>query len=126
MLSQADAWFEYYRKLKNVRRSASWRADVVYFDNVVRPKIERVNDALSNLDLSIAELSSRNVRSVELGANRINISVWLFSILVLSFVVVIYVALERSLLRPIASVAQALFSATRSDNEFRNLPTGKT
>jgi len=126
MLAQADTWFDSYQKLKTLRRSAAWRADLVYFDNNIRPRLESVNSGLSDLDMAVANLSARNVRSIELGAYRVNISIWLLSLLALLFIVMTYIALERLVLRPVASVAQALFAATKNSDAFLKLHKGKT
>ena len=126
LLSQADKWFEIYRQLKKTRGSASWRQDVIYFDANIRRTLEKVNGALFGLDMAVGHLSSRNVRAVELAASQIIISFWVLSLFALLIIIATYLALERSVLKPVSRVAQALFSATGPDVKFLQLPAGES
>lgn len=113
MVESARHWDSGFQKVKALRVSKIWRNDVHYAEQNVRPLQEAILNDLSRLETDIGAWSSKNIHAVEHAANQINMELWALSGLAIVFVILVYNMLGRTVLRPIARIAEALSTEGR-------------
>ncbi len=104
----ADGWFEDLKKVERIHHSGQWRADKQQINTVIEPLLERIWNLMLSLDVSIEASSNQDVASLTRVAQSQSRMVWMLTILGLISIAAGFIALERSILRPIATVAEAL------------------
>jgi diguanylate cyclase (GGDEF)-like protein len=108
MKYRSTKWHENFLELKKLRTSKIWRADIHFLELNVRPHQERVFHDLADLEKRVSDWSSRNASAVEQAATKINVELWGLSGLALAFVVIVYLMIDRSVLRPVARIVSAI------------------
>jgi diguanylate cyclase (GGDEF)-like protein len=121
MQFHSQRWQNEFNQLLKLYNSNSWRADLDFLDEKVRPRQSHVFEDLVLLEKGLSVLSSRHISSVEHAAIQINMELWALSGLALGFVVLMYVILNRSVLTPISHIAEAIGTEGR-DIEKLSLP----
>lgn len=117
MQQSAREWFNHFTQVRQLRASKSWRGDINYLDNVLRPRQKAVEDSLQLLEQEIAVWSAKTTQAMAAAAEHINLVLWFVSAFGLLFIVAVYFMLDRGVLAPVANVANALAAeaAGRSD-----------
>jgi len=113
MRFHSDRWINHYQELKKIRESNLWRADLRYLEVNVRPYQEAIFQELNKLESNVLEWSKVNVKGIELAANQINLGLWGLTALALSFVVLVYLMIDRSILSPVRKMANAISTEGR-------------
>lgn len=108
MLRSASEWKENWVTAKQLRASKLWRADLEYMIAVIRPNQEMVYAALNALEIGIHAWMGGNVINVQNAANTISIELWGLAGLALVFLILIYMMIERSVLKPIERISRAI------------------
>lgn len=121
MQYRLDKWYADFQSLKKLRASRIWRADIKFLQDNITPKQDLVVADLATLELNVLGWSSKNVTAVERTANQVNQVLWLLTAIGLSFIFIVYLMIDRSVLSPIARIARA-FSGEDGKVERLSLP----
>lgn len=108
MQRAADDWQASWTTAKQLRSSKLWRADLEYMNNVIRPNQEMVYAALNSLESGIHVWMGENVINVQDAAGKINYVLWSLAGLALGFLILIYLLIERSVLKPIEHISRVI------------------
>lgn len=108
MRYRAAKWYEDYQKVQKIRDSKIWRADIHYIETNIRPIQSQIREHLEQLEKAVLAWSSKNTAAVERAAVQTNLELWGMTIAALLFVILIYLMISRSVLRPIAKIANAI------------------
>ncbi len=113
LIVSSHLWHDTFKNVKRIHSTDIWRADKKLIQDNVKPNMEEIWQLLISLDKDI-ELSVMDDLTAlsRVAGNQIN-DLWLFTFLALSLVSLGYFALERTVLRPIASIANASTATTR-------------
>ena len=110
MQRASETWYKNWRLVKEFRKSTAWRADLTYMESDIRPVQEEIFVTLINIENDLLSWSSKNVNAVQDAARVIGTELWMLAGLALIFVVALYLLFDRSILRPIAKISDALSS----------------
>ncbi len=110
MQAAANGWYPAFLEVKRIHHSEGWRTDALQIKRDLVPVLASIWKRLQSLDASIERSTVQDVQSMTAVAQTQSRMLWLMTALALSFIVGGYVALERWVLRPIATVAHALKS----------------
>lgn len=105
---RTDKWYKDYLKLKKLRESDIWRADLIFFNEKIKPSQDHLLLDLNTFEEHVFTWSGKKITAVEDAAYQINMGLWGLSGLALLFVVVVYIMLDRAILLPIAKIANAI------------------
>ena len=108
MQRAAHDWEASWVTAKQLRTSKLWRADLEYLNNVIRPNQEMVYAALNSLESGIHVWMGNNIIDVQDTAGRVRYVLWGLASLALGFLVLIYLLIERSVLKPIEHISQVI------------------
>ncbi len=108
MLHSSKKWYDDYQKLKNIRDSHIWRADIYYTESIINPIQKDIALDLSSLETSIHAWSSINVNAVDKAANQLILELWILTGTAIIFVWLVYSMLARGVLTPISKISDAI------------------
>ncbi|WP_232020204.1 putative bifunctional diguanylate cyclase/phosphodiesterase [Sulfuriflexus mobilis] len=108
MQQATRAWRENWETAKQLRSSKLWRADLEYMSNVIRPNQQLVYEALNALESGVHVWMEKNVELVQAAATTISYILWGLAGLALFFLGLIYLMIERSVLKPIERISKAI------------------
>ena len=108
MQRASERWYENWGLVQEFRRSTAWRADLTYMESDIRPLQEEIFGTLIDIENDLLSWSSKNVNAVQHAANVLGSELWMLSGLALIFVILVYILFDRSILRPIAKISNAL------------------
>jgi diguanylate cyclase (GGDEF)-like protein len=108
MQQAAREWQANWATARQLRTSKLWRADLEYMTNVIRPNQDMVYTALNSLESGIHVWMGKNVNKVQGAASTISFLLWGLAALALTFIVLIYFMIQRSVLKPIESISRAI------------------
>lgn len=101
-------WAQRWQIVKKYRSSDVWRSDLHFMQTIIRPEQQELFASLVALDLDIQAWSKNTVNTVQKAAWQISSALWALSTLAILFVILIYVLVNRTVLRPIGKIANAL------------------
>jgi diguanylate cyclase (GGDEF)-like protein len=113
MRFHSDRWMKHYQELKKIRESNFWREDLRYLEVNIRPYQVDIFQDLNEIENWVSQWSKANVKGIELAANQINLGLWGLTALALSFVVLVYLMIDRSVLAPVRKMANAISTEGR-------------
>ena len=108
LFKSAKHWHGGLKKVERIHHSGEWRTDIKIVKGIIEPLLENIWHLLLSLDIAIESSADEDVKALTDVAQTQTQMLWLLTILGLSFIVLGFISLERSILRPIATVAQAL------------------
>jgi len=108
MRKASRQWAERWKTVKKYRSSDLWRSDLHFMQTVIRPKQQGLLDTLVALEQYIQTWSKNTVDTVQTAAWQISIALWALSTLAILFVILIYILVNRTVLRPISYIANTL------------------
>jgi len=108
MKAASDRWYKNWLEVKDYRKSNVWRNDTRYVETEIQPVQDRFFSSLSGIEDALLAWSDKNVNSVQRTANDVSRNLWLLSGIAIVFVLMIYFMIERSILRPVAKISNAL------------------
>jgi len=119
-MQQASAhWQENWAAVRELRSSSIWRADIHYAGTEINRYRQQVFDTLANIEADITNWSAKNVVIVQQAAEQISNVLWGLAAVALTFVVLVYLMIDRSVLKPIAGIAESL--STRGEESIPGL-----
>jgi len=110
MQALAQAWLEKFGDIVAINETEEWRRDVSIIVNDIRPLTGRIQQQIMVIDARIEESTARDIGTQTATAGNIVYVIWLIGLLFLVFMVISYLVFERSMLRPVALVAEGLKS----------------
>jgi diguanylate cyclase (GGDEF)-like protein len=108
MQYRAKKWYQDYQKVQKIRDSRIWRADIHYIETSIRPIQEQIRAQLEQLEKAVLAWSSKTTTAVERAALQTNLELWGVTVAAVLFVILIYLMISRSVLKPIAKIADAI------------------
>ncbi len=128
LINASDAWFTVFAEIKRIHHSGNWRADANLIGTTIKPRMEIVWSTLINLDKSIEDSANNDLSILTNVAESQTQTLLMFTALCLSLILVGYYALERMILRPVASIALALKNESENlqGTELKNYRTTET
>jgi diguanylate cyclase (GGDEF)-like protein len=108
MKKASKEWSSQWRKMKKLRNSNAWRKDIAFLKKEIIPLQENINFAMEELEISSHDLSQKQIESLSNAAKNIIAEIWLLTLLAISFVFIVYLMIERLVLRPIYRIEQSL------------------
>jgi diguanylate cyclase (GGDEF)-like protein len=121
MRDYARQWHGYFQEVKTLRASGHWRGDIRFIEEELRPQQRAVEQTMDQLAQSVRNLSLATTQAVNKAAEQLNMLLWLMSGFGLLVIITLYILLNRSVLRPIARIANAL-AAEASGQQTIGLP----
>ena len=119
-MQQASAqWQENWAAVRELRSSSIWRADIHYAGTEINRYRQQVFDTLAIIEADITTWSAKNVVIVQQAAEQISDVLWGLAGVALTFVVLVYLMIDRSVLKPIAGIAESL--STRGEESIPGL-----
>jgi diguanylate cyclase (GGDEF)-like protein len=119
MQAASQRWQENWADARTLRSTTIWRADIHYMETEVRRYQQQVFNALAAIEAHVSAWSAKNVTHLQQAANQISNVLWGLAGVALAFVILVYVMFDRSVLRPIASIAETL--SDQSDDSIVSL-----
>jgi len=108
MRAASQEWDTNWKIVKQYRASSVWRSDLQYMQSIVRPAQEQLLNTLTQLEAGIQFWSEKNIDTVQQAARQISTALWALSALAIIFVILIYILLNRTVLRPITFIANTM------------------
>lgn len=118
MRRHAQRWHGYFQEMKKLRTTGTWRGDVRFIEEQLRPVQLELERVMSRLAEHARAWSGATTQAVGSAAERINQLLWLLSLIGLVVIGLLYFLLDRSVLTPIARVANALAAEARGQNSI--------
>ena len=110
MQQASRTWYANWQKVKEFRKKKVWRNDTYFMETEIRPIQKKIFIILSRIDKELLAMSGRNVESIRQTTNIVSKEIWGIFALSLAFLIGIYLMIDRSLLRPISKISNALFA----------------
>ena len=108
MQEASDHWQENWATARELRSSSTWRADIHYMESEIYRYQQQVYNALATIEADITTWSAKNVAIVQQAAGQISNVLWGLAGVALAFVILVYLMIDRSVLQPIAGIAESL------------------
>jgi len=109
ILTQSAAdWYQHWTTVKQIRSSSYWRGDIAYLNQFIVPIQQKTNDSMSELESKLQNWSKKQTSLLSDAAQRISTELWILVILAISFVIAVYIMIEKLVLRPTERISKAL------------------
>ena len=108
MQEASTKWHQSWKYVQAFRDGNTWRNDTNFMRSEIHPVHESIFITLSKLDNELLTISDENLNAVQNMADVVGRELWGFFGLAIVFVVGVYLMIDRSILRPIARIAEAL------------------
>ena len=119
MISSANEWFTQWKNVQKIRESNYWRNDIAYLKKEIIPLQEEVYLDIKILETTVSEWSQQQSNNLTNAAQQIITEIWLLVLLAISFVIIVYIMIEKFVLQPTLRIAKAL--KEESQEEFFSL-----
>lgn len=117
----AARWIKLFSQVKQLHASDAWRADTKLMKESVEPLFLKIWEYLLQIDKAIEQNADRDVQTLSRAAQEQTRTLWIVTGIGLLFILLGYFGLERSVLRPLSRVSQAL-NAEAQGGEVVALP----
>ncbi|MDH5777132.1 MAG: EAL domain-containing protein [Gammaproteobacteria bacterium] len=108
MQANTDAWYRVFLQVIKIHESDEWRTDAKLIREEVEPLLERISDILSTLDIAAESWAEEDVKLLGHIAQSQTNTLWFMTALAILFVLSSYILLEKSILRPVFNLTNAL------------------
>ena len=108
MIYRSKKWTEDFVSLIGLRKSNKWRADIHYVKTKVLPHQNHMFKDLLLLESEITKWSSNNVQQLENATQDINKLFGVLSAIAIALIILSYVLLRRSVLKPIRRISDSI------------------
>jgi len=120
----SDSWQQNWLVARELRSSSIWRADIHYMETEINRFQQQVFNALAAIEKAITAWSTKNVATVQQAAGQISNALWGLAGVALAFVVLVYIMIDRSVLRPVAGIAESL--SAHGEESIADLESGSS
>lgn len=108
MRDAVPRWSDGFDAVQRIQRGPDWRTDVRLMQDRVDPLLEEIWQILLNIDARVERSSSEDVKTLNSLATDQAGTLWLLTLFGIVIIALGYVALSKWILRPIATVTEAL------------------
>jgi len=119
MINATTLWYQYWKEVQKVRTSTYWRGDIAYLRQHITPLQKSTNTIMRDLEAATQTWSNSQTIKLSDAAKRISTELWILVLLAIMFVIVVYLMIEKLVLRPTASIARSLIED--SQEQFLSL-----
>lgn len=116
IIKLANEYDEAFERAKKIHLSDTWRNDVSILENEIQPQIDFVWEKLVKSQILISELTQESILLTQMSSEKISRMIWYSAFVILFVMLVIYMAFEFSLRRPIVAVASALDAEAKGES----------
>ncbi|GAB6041017.1 putative bifunctional diguanylate cyclase/phosphodiesterase [Endothiovibrio diazotrophicus] len=113
MREQASHWAAGYEQASEIYRGTQWRTDVPLIKDSVQPLFSSIQGNLQAIDQVMERAAALDVGSLNRVAGGITHSLWAIIVTAIALFILAFLYFEKTVLSPIALVAQALRSEAR-------------
>ena len=108
LVTASTSWYEMFLEVKRIHASDKWRTDAILIQTKIEPHMNSIWRALITLDKDIELSTIEDLSVLSRLAQTLARELWVFAALCLSLIIIGYLALEKGVLAPIATIAGAL------------------
>ena len=108
MNEASKQWYKEYRQLLKIMNNSEWRSDAVFIRTKIEPLQIEMFDELAFLENDLNVWSSQNTKYVYEVGQKINIELWVFTVIAVLFVIYIYIKFNKSLLIPLEKITESI------------------
>lgn len=108
MLESGQKWYAGFQQSKKIHHSGEWRMDSKVMREFIAPLIDSISRSLQEIEHGIDSITATDIRLLTLAASKQNNIMWLLAGLSLLFIIIIVTSMQRMLIKPVMSVAQAM------------------
>lgn len=108
MLAASGAWNKNWKEVQKIRTSTYWRGDIAYLNKNITPLQNNTYNLMRDLETKIQTWSNTQTSKLSDAARQIITEIWILVLLAISFVVVVYLMIEKLVLRPTFRISQSL------------------
>jgi len=114
----AHNWVETFNEVKLIQIKGQWRSDIGIILNKVNPIYDEIYYNLSQIELSLNLSSLNDIKQQQQTSNTISTYLWIIIIVFISILSLIYIVVDRALLKPISNLAKSI--ANKEDASLIN------
>lgn len=103
-----QAWMKAFNQLSRILDNPNWRKDLLLMGETVSPILDRMRQRLSYLNLDLNTQTARDITQLTNLARQLSESILAISVVGILLILIVYLFLQRYLLKPIAQTALAL------------------
>lgn len=104
----AQRWKQGYDAIRILHHTQRWRIDTLVMHDEILPRLNQINGKITDLDQATANKNGYLIDQLHATSNTQELILAAVIILLVLFIIFIIISIERTVLRPIASVARAL------------------
>jgi diguanylate cyclase (GGDEF)-like protein len=108
MVESSGLWNKNWNAVKQIKDSNYWRGDVAYLNEYIIPVNKDTTLAMQRLEKTISKLTSQQTGKLSDAAQQISAGLWLLALLAVSFVIAVYLMIEKLVLQPTARISKSL------------------
>lgn len=108
LLESSAGWFSGFQKVKHIHGTDAWRIDAKQMKEKITPNIERASNILRIVSTGLADEAGDDVTELGKVASQQTLILWLVAGIAMTFVIFIFVSVEKAILTPISIIASAL------------------
>ena len=113
MTQQARRWIEGYQRAVEIYQGTQWRTDLPLIKDSVQPLFSAVQSNLQRIDQAMERDSAEDVGALHRVAGGITHTLWAVIVLAIALFILAFLYFEKTVLSPIALVAEALRGEAR-------------
>lgn len=121
LINSSEQWYIGFREIVRVHATDEWRADSKLIKENIHPLMENIWNLLLSIDIAIESSSNNDVTKLTAVSQGQTQLIWIITVLVLIVTASGFFFLEKFILKPIATVTQAL-KAKAIGIEGTNIP----
>lgn len=108
MIKASSDWYKHWNTVQEIRSSSYWRGDIEYLNQFIAPAQIKTNESLKELETMVRHWSGQQTDLLADAAKRILTELWILILLAISFVVAVYIMIEKLVLKPTMTISKAL------------------
>lgn len=108
MLKAARLWYGGYERIRTLHEENDWRGDIHYLKSTIEPLFQDIWSFLKKIDLATEELAGEDVTVLVEAAGSIAFALWVLALFTLGVFIMGFVYFDRSVLKPVAIISEAL------------------
>jgi len=108
MMQASSDWYKHWNTVQQIRRSTYWRGDIAYLNQFIAPAQKKTNDSLRELETIVRDWSGQQTDLLSDAAKSILAELWILILLAISFVIAVYIMIEKFVIKPTISISKTL------------------
>ncbi len=120
----SERWMDAFGSVLMLHATDAWRADAKQLKESVEPMYQDIWNALLSIDTAIEVAADQDIASLTAATDTQEKIFWTVTTVCILFIFGGYVAIERSVLTPLARVSRALHAEAKGENQTPLAPSG--